>query len=351
MADVTAGAPVLVPVLPNHRFDEAALAEYLRPRLPGFDGPVTVRQFQGGQSNPTYAIAAGGHRYVLRKKPPGKLLPSAHAVEREYMVMESLAGTDVPVPTMRLLCEEAGVIGTPFFVMDHVEGRVFTDTLLAEVPEARRAACYFDLVRVMAALHRVRPDAVGLEGFGKPDGYVARQIERWTKQYRASDMDHTLAMEELIAWLPPHMPPDHGGAVIHGDFRLGNMIFHPTEPRIVAVLDWELSTLGDGLAADLAYMLLPWHLPVAVAGIADVARPGLPDPDDLARAYARHRGWEGTPDLGFYTVFALFRWAAIAAGVYRRALDGNAADARGLQAGAKYRALAERGWVLARQMG
>jgi aminoglycoside phosphotransferase (APT) family kinase protein len=341
------GAPVLVDVLPQHRLDERALADYLRPRLPGFEAPVVVRQFQGGQSNPTYAIAAGDYRYVLRKKPPGTLLPSAHAVEREYTAMAALTGSAVPVPTMRLLCEDAGVIGTPFFVMDHIEGRVFTDLTLADLPLAERAACYADLVRVMAALHAIDPAAVGLEGFGRPAGYVGRQLERWSKQYHAARLDKLPAMDALMGWLAARLPPDEHQGIVHGDFRLGNMIFHPTEPCIVAVLDWELATLGNPLAGDLAYTCLAWHLPAAIGGIADRPAPGVPAEADFIAAYARARGWESVPSLDFYIVFAMFRWAAIAAGVYRRALDGNAADARGLEAGGKYRLLAETAWAIA----
>ncbi|HKM64226.1 MAG TPA: phosphotransferase [Acidisphaera sp.] len=338
----TTGQPILVPVLPNHRFDEARLADYLRPLLPGFDGEVVVRQFQGGQSNPTYAIDASGHRYVLRKKPPGKLLPSAHAVEREYQVMAALRDTSVPVPAMRLLCEDSAVIGTPFFVMDHVEGRVLTDVRLPSVPEAGRVAYYEEMARTMAALHAVDPNAVGLGGFGKPGGYVARQIDRWSKQYLLSKTEDVPAMDRLMEWLPAHLPAEERTGIVHGDFRLGNMLFHPTEPRVVAVLDWELATLGHPLA-DLAYNCLYWQLPAHAGGIADLTTPGLPSESEYVRMYERYSG-HPVPDLGYFIVFSLFRWAAIAAGVYRRALDGNAADARGREAGEKYKLLAEVAW-------
>jgi aminoglycoside phosphotransferase (APT) family kinase protein len=344
------GAAILVPVLENHRFDEAALTAYLKERLPGFGGEVTIRQFQGGQSNPTFAIAAGDYRYVLRKKPPGKLLPSAHAVEREYAVMAALAGSAVPVPVTRLLCEDDAITGTPFYVMDLVEGRVLTDLTLAALPEAERASYHLELMRVMAALHTITPESVGLAQYGRANGYVARTIERWSKQYRASETEPVPAMDRLIAWLPQHLPEDRGGAIVHGDFRLGNMIFHPQKPEIVAVLDWELSTLGDPLAADLAYAVMPWAMPAASGGIADVPHPGVPDAATLIAAYAGHRGWRNVPDLGFYQVFTLFRFAAILAGVYRRALDGNAADARGAESGIRYRALAETGWAMAQAL-
>jgi aminoglycoside phosphotransferase (APT) family kinase protein len=336
------GQPKLVPVLANHRFDEARLSDYLRTRLPGFGGEIVVQQFQGGQSNPTYAINAAGHRYVLRKKPPGKLLPSAHAVEREFRVMSALSATDVPVPAMRLLIEDPDVIGTPFFLMDHIDGRVLIDVCLPSVARENRHAYYDELARVMAALHAVDPIAVGLGDFGRPTNYIARQIDRWSKQYLLSKPEDAPAMDRLMEWLPAHIPPDERTSVVHGDYRLGNMLFHLTEPRVLAVLDWELATLGHPLA-DLAYNCLYWQLPSAVGGIADVPTPGLPSQAEYLRMYERHSG-KPLPDLGYYIVFSLFRWAAIAAGVYRRALDGNAADARGREAGEKYKLLAEVAW-------
>ena len=250
----TGGVPALVPVLPNHRFDEAALVRYLAGRLPGFEGgrPVTVRQFQGGQSNPTFHVQTEAGAYVLRKKPPGKLLPSAHAVEREYRVLSALQDSGVPVPRTRLLCEDPSIIGTPFFVMDHVPGRVFADRVMKPATAAERAAVYEDMARVLAALHRVDWRAAGLEGFGRPERYMARQVERWTKQWEASKVEEMPAMDRLIAWLPAHLPEEDEAAIAHGDFRLGNLILHPTEPRIVAVLDWELCTIGHPLA-DLGY--------------------------------------------------------------------------------------------------
>lgn len=342
------GAPVLVPVLPNHRFDEAALIADLAAHLPGFAGPADIRQFQGGQSNPTYAIVTPGARYVLRKQPPGKLLPSAHAIDREHAVMSALAGSGVPVPTMRLFRDDPAIIGTPFYVMDYVDGRVFPDLLLRDVPQAHRAAMYNDMARVMAALHRVDWRAAGLESFGRAGGYVARQIDRWTKQYLASGLDDVPAMRHLIDWLPAHVPGDDRTTIVHGDFRLGNLMFHPTEPRIVAVLDWELATLGHPLA-DVAYNCLPWHTPAAQGGMADAPADGIPDEATYIAAYCRHADLDALPDLGFFLVFSLFRWAAILAGVYRRALDGNAADAQALEIGGRFKALADTGWTLAQK--
>jgi len=344
------GGPVLVPVLPNHRFDEAALVRYLREHLRGFREPCEILQFQGGQSNPTFFLRTPDARYVLRKKPPGKLLPSAHAVEREYAAMEALAVTDVPVPKVRLLCTDESVIGTSFYVMDFIDGRVFTDLLLTEVPLAQRGAMYDEMNRVLAALHKVEYRAVGLAGFGKPEGYVRRQIDRWSRQYAASRTEEVPEMDRLMQWLPAHMPAQEVTAIAHGDYRLGNLLFHPSEPRVLAVLDWELATLGHPLA-DLAYNCLPWRLPPEVSGISGLDAPGIPAEQEYVASYCRRSGLAGLPELEFFIVFSLFRWAAIAAGVYRRALDGIAAHARGIEAGAKFRSLAQYAWGSAQRLG
>ena len=344
------GAATLVAPLPAHRLDEARLHHYLLAHLPGYRGPLAVRQFQGGQSNPTYHLQTPGAAYVLRKKPPGILLPSAHAVDREYLVQSALAGSPVPVAPMRLLCRDEGVVGTTFYVMDHVPGRVFTDRAIPGASPEHRAAMYDDMTRVLAALHGVDWAARGLTGFGRPQNYVARQVDRWSRQYRASDVGNVPDMERLMAWLPAHVPATDETAVAHGDFRLGNLIFHPTEPRVVAVLDWELSTLGHPLA-DLAYNCIPWRLPVGMEGLVGAAAPGVPSEAAYVASYCRRTGRPDVPELDFFVVFSLFRWAAIAAGVYRRALDGNAADARALDIGTKFRALAEAGWALAERTG
>ena len=340
------GAPRLVPPLPNHAFDEPRLTEYLTANLPSFAGPLTVQQFQGGQSNPTFHLHTPTAEYVLRKKPPGILLPSAHAVDREYRVQAALAGSAVPVPPMRLLCTDDAVIGTMFYVMDYLPGRVFTDRTLAGLSPADRAACYDDMNRVMAALHSADWHAAGLEGFGRPQAYVSRQIDRWTRQYIGSAVGDVPEMDRLMAWLPAHLPPGDETAIAHGDFRLGNLIFHPSEPRVLAVLDWELSTLGHPLA-DLAYNCIPWRLPLAMEGLLGADAPGIPSEAEYVASYCRRTGRAGVPELDFFVVFSLFRWAAIAAGVYRRALDGNAADARALTIGNKFRKLAEAAWALA----
>jgi len=340
------GSPVLVPVLANHRFDEAALVRYLTGHLPGFAGPCTIRQFQGGQSNPTFHLGTPGGQYVLRKKPPGKLLPSAHAVDREYRIMGALRDSDVPVPAVHLLCTDESVIGTALFVMDYREGRVFADRTLPGIDPTDRAAIYDDMGRVLARLHHVDWRAAGLEGFGRPEHYIARQIDRWSKQYAAARVDDVPAMDRLMAWLTAHAPVPDETAIAHGDYRLGNLIIHPTEPRVVAVLDWELATLGHPLA-DLAYSCLAWRLPPDLQGIAGLDVPGLPSEAKYVQSYCSRTGRAEPPNMEFFIAFSLFRWAAIAAGVYRRALDGTAADARGREAGGKFQGLAEAGWRVA----
>ncbi len=342
------GAPHLVPVLANHRFDEARLADYLAAHLPGFTGPCEVQQFQGGQSNPTFRLRTRTRCYVLRKKPPGTLLPSAHAVDREFRVLRALRGSAVPVPEVLLLCPDESVIGTMFYVMAYLDGRVFADAALPGVAADARAAIYDDMGRVLAALHAIDWQAAGLAAFGRPQGYVRRQIERWSQQYAAARLGAEPAMDRLTAWLSAHAPVAEETAIAHGDFRLGNLLLHATEPRVIGVLDWELATLGHPLA-DLAYNCLAWRLPPELRGIAGLAIAGIPTEDAYVRAYCERTGRDGVPGLPFFIAFSLFRWSAIAAGVYRRALDGNAADARGREAGAKFRALAAIGWQVAQQ--
>ena len=348
------GMPELVPVLDRHRFDEAALARHLREHLPGFDGAAEVRQFQGGQSNPTFHIRTEAGEYVLRKKPPGKLLPRAHEVEREYRIIRALEGSDVPVPRARLLVEDAAVIGTAFFVMDHVPGRVFTDPNRLSVPPADRAAVFADMARVLAALHRVDWRAAGLEGFGRPEGYMARQVALWTRQWEAAKVEEMPEMDRLAAWLPGHLPKDEEATIAHGDYRLGNLIIHPTEPRIVAVLDWELATIGHPLA-DLGYACLAYHLPPSpqgTSGVAgrDLAGTGIPEEAEFVARYCAFAARAVPNSLGVFVVFSMFRLASIVAGVWRRALDGNAADPRAIDYRDRYREMAERGWELARSI-
>lgn len=351
-----AGAPELVPVPAAHRVDVAALTDYLSSELEGFAGPVQIRQFQGGQSNPTYHLHAASGTYVLRKKPPGTLLPRAHAIEREHRILAALAETDVPVPPVRLLCEDESVIGTPFFVMDHIAGRVFPNRVLRTGTPGERAAIYEDLARVLAALHRVDWRAVGLQDFGRPDNYLARQVALWTRQWEAARTEEMPAMEWLARWLPEHLPPDEEATIAHGDYRLGNVVIHPTEPRIVGVLDWELSTIGQPLA-DLGYACLTYHLsegPGSTAGVAGegLRGTGIPDERAFVQSYCHHLGREIPASLDIFLVFSLFRLASIGAGVYRRGLEGNASDSRAAteEFRDRYRTLARRGMELARRI-
>lgn len=334
----------IIEVLPQHRLDEAALWKYLQQHLGDFSAPAQLRQFQGGQSNPTYLIETPTKKFVLRKKPPGKLLPSAHLVEREYRILRALPETQVPVPPARLLCEDPDVIGTPFYVMDHVEGRVITGVTLPNLSPSERRAIYTDYARIAANLHAVDYKACGLADFGKPEGYVARQLDRWTKQYLASKTQPNADMERLIAWLVAHVPADDETAIVHGDYRIGNTILHRTEPRIVAVLDWELATLGHPLS-DLAYACMYYRIPPSdtgsggLAGI-DIAALGIPDEEEFLAMYCKFSGRERIADWPFFLAFSCFRMAAITQGVYARALQGNAADRRAIQYGEHAKAFA-----------
>jgi len=332
-----------------HRFDTRALEAWLRERVEGFRGPLTVKQFRGGQSNPTYYLATPGADYVLRRKPPGKLLPSAHAVDREYRVITALASTDVPVPRTYAMCEDPGVIGTIFFVMECVSGRVLVDPRLPDSPPAERAALYDSMNDVLARLHRVDYKAVGLADFGRPGNYIERQIHRWTQQYRASETERIDAMEELIAWMPAHVPADDETTIAHGDFRLGNTVVHPTEGRILAVLDWELATLGNPLS-DLAYNCMPYRLGAdSMDGFqgADLAALGMPSEEAYVAAYCRRTGRAGIPNWEFYLAFAMFRLAAIAQGIMGRVVEGTANDPNARERGARARPLAEAAWDIA----
>ena len=337
-----------IPVLETHRFDEEPLRRYMERHVEGFAGTLTVRQFLGGQSNPTYHLVAGGREYVLRRKPPGKLLPSAHAVDREYRVITALAGTDVPVPRTYACCEDPSVIGTPFYIMECVHGRVLSDPMLPGMEREERAAIYDTMNEVLARLHRVDWRAVGLADFGRPGNYYARQLHRWTQQYRASQTEEIPEMERLIAWLPEHIPHDDETTLVHGDYRLGNMIVHPTEPRILAVLDWELSTLGHPLA-DLAYNCVSFSWgPDILYRVEDseLARLGIPTAEAYVATYCRRTGRAGIPDWHFYVGFALFRLAAISQGIMGRFLAGTANDPNARERGARARPLAEAAWTV-----
>ncbi len=309
----------------------ADLAKYLEQHIPGFSGPLSLEKFPGGQSNPTYLLTAASGQYVLRGKPPGELLVSAHAVDREYRVLQALAETGVPVAKVFHLCEDDSVLGAMFYVMSYEEGRIFWDPALPELLRDQRRAMLEEQVRVLAALHSVDVDAVGLNDFGRPGNYYQRQIFRWTKQYKAAETEHIPAMETLMQWLPEHMPSgDEAVSIIHGDYRLDNLIYHPSEPRVLAVLDWELSTLGDPIA-DLAYLCMCMRLPkistLQGLGGKNLAELGLPDEQAIISLYCELRGIERIENWLFYLAFSYFRLAAICQGVYARGQSGNASDA------------------------
>ena len=346
------------PVAAEHAFDLARLAEYMRAHVDGFAGELSVEQFKGGQSNPTFRLSAGGKNYVLRRKPPGVLLPSAHAVDREFRVISALSQTSVPVARAYALCEDVNVIGSMFYIMDCVEGRILWDPALPGMTNAERGAHYAEMNRVMAELHRVDPTAVGLAEYGKPGNYIERQVARWTKQYRAAETESIDAADQLIEWLPKYVPAGDEARIVHGDFRIDNVIFHSTEARILAVLDWELSTLGHPLV-DFAYHCLVWHMQAGngVRGLAgvDIAALGIPTESEYLQSYV-HRvgnvdaGSVTVADWNYYLVFNMFRLVGILQGIMARALQGNASSERALEAGRRARPLAEQAWALAQQV-
>ncbi|HZD26299.1 MAG TPA: phosphotransferase family protein [Alphaproteobacteria bacterium] len=336
-----------IPVREAHRFDEEALRRYMAAHMDGVGETLEARQFPGGQSNPTFLIRTGGRDYVMRKKPPGKLLPSAHQVEREYRVMTALQNSDVPVPRTYFLCEDEAVLGTPFFVMDKVPGRVLEDPTLPDFEPAERSAVYDDLLRVLAALHKVDYEAAGLGELGRHGNYYERQIGRWSKQYVASQTEEIATMDRLMEWLPRHVPQDATETLVHGDYRLGNTIVAPGRPRIAAVLDWELCTFGHPLA-DLAYCYV-----ACFSGLHHeaVPRAGLPSEEEFIGRYCAMTGRDGIPDWTFYKVFQLFRLAAIVQGVYKRGLDGIASSAKALEYGHVCRERADKAWAMVEEQG
>jgi len=337
------------PVEERHRIDAGALESFLKFKI------LDLKQFKGGQSNPTYLIAAAdGRRFVLRRKPPGKLLPSAHAVEREFRVISALHPTGFPVARPHVLCEDESVIGTAFYVMDFVEGRVLWDQSLPGMSKAERGAIWDELNRVIARLHSIDFGAIGLDSFGKPGNYIERQVARWTRQYQASETEPMEAMNNLIAWLPRNIPAGTGTSVVHGDFRLDNAIYHPSEPRILAVLDWELSTLGDPLA-DFAYHCMSWHIPPGqfrgIAGL-DLSHLGIPTEKEYVARYCERTG-RGAIDpvhWDFYMAYNLFRIAAILQGIRKRVVDGTAASEHAVDAGSRAKPMAELGWQMVRKI-
>lgn len=337
-------------VAARHVFDTTALEVWLSHHLEGFAGPLDVLQFTGGQSNPTFLLTASTGEYVLRKQPPGDLLPSAHAIDREYRVMRALAGSGVPVPTVLCYCDEPDIIGTPFYVMDYQPGRILTDPLLPDLTPTERTTAYDAMNEALAKLHAFDWRGAGLVDYGRPENFIARQLARWSKQYAASCTDDVPAMERLRDWLTAHIPDDEQAAITHGDYRLGNLIYAADTPRLLAVLDWELSTIGHPFS-DLAFNCMTYHLPAGhpvSAGFVgvDLRRLGIPDEDAYLHAYARRSGLDPRPHWRFYMAFSLFRTAAIQQGVYARALRGNASSTTAHLFGESYRLVAEAGMHL-----
>ncbi|NWH07530.1 MAG: phosphotransferase family protein [Alphaproteobacteria bacterium] len=339
------------------RFDEQRLLPWLAAHVPGFSGPLSVRQFKGGQSNPTYQLVTPGQKYVMRRKPPGKLLPSAHAVDREFRVISALHKVGFPVPKPFALCTDESVAGTMFYVMEMVEGRVLWEPLLPGMDPQGRAATYDAMNATLAQLHSYDYKALGLEDFGKPGNYFARQISRWGKQYVASETETIAEMNRLLAWLPDHIPPGERSTIVHGDFRLDNVILHPSEPRVIAVLDWEISTIGDPLA-DFTYHILQWRMPGQGTGGgtgsllgADLGALGIPNEEAYVASYCRRTGRDGIDNLDYYFAYNFFRLACILQGIVGRVRDGTAASAHAVQMAAQVRPLAELGWHFAQRAG
>ena len=343
-----------MPVSARQQFDLDALAEWMGSHVEGFAGPLTIEQFKGGQSNPTFKLITPGQTYVMRAKPgpAAKLLPSAHAIEREFKVMAALAKADMPVAKMHALCEDEGVIGRAFFIMEFVAGRVLWDPALPGMTPAQRGEIFDEMNRVIARLHCVDYAAIGLADYGKAGNYFERQIGRWSKQYRASETESIEAMNQLIDWLPKHIPAGDETSIVHGDYRLDNLIFHPSEPRILAILDWELSTLGHPLA-DFAYHCMAWHVPPsAFRGLAglDLDALGIPDFNTYVARYCQRTGRAGIDNFEYYLAYNLFRMAGILQGIMKRVVDGTAASEQALAMGKAARPLAELGWKVAEKL-
>jgi len=337
------------------KFDTQRLEAYLASQVPGFAGPLSVRQFKGGQSNPTYLLETPARAYVLRRKPPGKLLPSAHAVDREYRVIRALHGQRFPVAAPILFCQDETIIGTAFYVMGFVTGRVFWDPHMPDATPAERAAVYDAMNATLARLHAFEPAEIGLSDFGRGENYVARQVERWSKQYRASETERIDAMERLIAWLPGHLPPGGPARLVHGDYRLDNMIVAVDAPKILAVLDWELSTLGDPLA-DFSYHLMQWVMPPSDAGVGsllehDLEALGIPALEAYVDRYVERTGLDPRPHLPVYLAYNFFRLAAILQGIVGRVRDGTATSEHAAAKAQVVRPLADKAFEFARQAG
>ncbi|MBW2578642.1 MAG: phosphotransferase [Deltaproteobacteria bacterium] len=344
----------LTEVREAHRFDEEALDRYLAEHLESYRGPLRIQQFEGGQSNPTYLLSAGSGDYVLRKKPPGVLLPRAHMVEREYRILAALAATDVPVPKVHLLCEADDPIGTPFFIMDYVRGRLLRDPTLPGMKPAERRAIFEEILRVLASLHAVDYEAIGLADYGKPGNYFGRQIGRWSQQYEASKTREIESMDRLMKWLPANIPDDDASCIVHGDYRLDNLVLAADEARVSAVLDWELSTLGHPLA-DLAHGCAQYYLSIANqplisdAANEDNATSGIPTEREYVETYCRYTGRSGVPHWNFYLAFVIFRYAGIAQGVYKRGLQGNASSQEATTLGDIVEIASDKAWEISQR--
>ena len=344
-------------VVSRYRFDEGRLERYLSAHISGFGGPLTVQQFKGGQSNPTYLLSTPNAKYVMRRKPPGKLLPSAHAVDREFRIISALYESGFPVPRTHLLVEDEDVLGTMFYVMDFVEGRLFWDPDLPSLPAEERGRIYDAMNQTIATLHQLDFAALGLSDYGKPGNYFARQVARWSKQYTASQTDEIVEMDKLMDWLPGNIPADDSTTIVHGDFRLDNMILHPHEPRVLAVLDWELSTLGHPLG-DFSYHVMPWYMPedVNIGGLVslrkfDLKALGIPSQEEYVAAYCERTGRPMDGNQDFYAAYNLFRMAGILQGIAGRVRDGTASNEFASEMGNYVRPLAVEGWRFAQQAG
>jgi len=341
------------PVEERHKLDEATLTAWLEANVEGFAGPLTINQFKGGQSNPTYQLVTPARKYVLRKKPGGKLLPSAHAVDREFRVISALYPTGFPVARAYALCEDESVIGAMFYVMEMVEGRVLWNASLPEISPEQRRIIFDDKISVLARLHNTDHEKIGLAEYGKAGNYFARQIDRWSKQYKLSETESIEEMDRLIEWLPQTIPPGERTSIVHGDYRLDNLILHPDEPRIIAVLDWELSTLGDPLG-DFTYYLINWVMPSdgrAGLGGLDLAALGIPSMEDTVARYCELTGRDGIPALDWYFSYNAFRLACIIQGIAGRVRDGTAASAHAVEMTKRIRPLASAAFAYAQKAG